>query len=102
MLKDLAHTQKVSCDWIRALKHFARGGSHRIGDCNHFAPGTDEAKQVPCSGHGFPVAGTCACDYAEEFGCVRSTGVDSPLSCQGLQKLPGEAKIVVSYAQVTI
>lgn len=89
--KDLDKTQEVSCDWIRALKHFARGGSHRIGDCHNFAPGTDEAKQVPCSGHGFPVAGTCACDYAEEFD-VRSTGVGLAFELPGLTETPWRGK----------
>jgi hypothetical protein len=89
--KDLDKTQEVSCDWIRALKHFARGGSHRIGNCHNFAPGTDEAKQVPCSGHGFPVAGTCACDYAEEFD-VRSTGVGLAFELPGLTETPWRGK----------
>lgn len=89
--KDLEKTQEVSCDWIRALKHFARGGSHRIGDCHDFAPGTDETTQVPCSGHGFPVAGKCACDYAEEFD-VRSSGVGLAFELPGLSETPWRGK----------
>lgn len=87
--KDLAHTQEVPCDWIRALKHFARGGSYRIGDCHNLAPGTKD--QVPCSGHGFPVSGTCACDYAEEFQ-LRSSGVGLAFELPGLTETPWRGK----------
>ena len=52
--KDLDKQDEAPCDWIRALKHFARGGSYRIGDCHNLAPGTDIETQVPCNGHGFP------------------------------------------------
>lgn len=87
--KDLSHTKEVSCDWIRALKHFARGGSYRVGDCHNLAPGTKD--QIPCSGHGFPVSGTCACDYAEEFE-VRSTGVGLAFELPGLTETPWRGK----------
>lgn len=87
--KDLAHTQQVSCDWIRALKHFARGGSYRVGDCHRLAPGTKD--QVPCSGHGFPVSGTCACDYAEAFE-MRSSGVGLAFELPGLTETPWRGK----------
>lgn len=87
--KDLGHTEEVPCDWIRALKHFARGGSYRVGDCHNLAPGTTD--QVPCSGHGFPVAGTCACDYAEEFE-LRSSGVGLAFELPGLTETPWRGK----------
>ena len=89
--KDLEHTVEVSCDWIRALKHFARGGSYRIGDCTNLAPGTDIEYQVPCSGHGFPQGGTCACDYAEEFE-TRSSGVGLSFEQPGLTETPWRGK----------
>jgi hypothetical protein len=89
--KDLEHTEEVSCDWIRALKHFARGGSYRIGDCTNLAPGTDPEYQVPCSGHGFPQGGTCACDYAEEFE-TRSSGVGLSFEQPGLTETPWRGK----------
>ena len=74
--KDLAHSERVPCDWIRALKHFARGASYRVGDCTNLAPGVGEGvnSQIPCSGHGFLSGGTCACDYPEEFD-LKSTGI---------------------------
>jgi len=87
--KDINHTQQVSCDWIRALKHFARGGSYRVGDCHKLAPGTTD--QVPCSGHGFPVSGTCACDYAEAFE-MRSSGVGLAFELPGLTETPWRGK----------
>jgi hypothetical protein len=87
--KDINHTQQVSCDWIRALKHFARGGSYRVGDCHKLAPGTKD--QVPCSGHGFPVSGTCACDYAEAFE-MRSSGVGLAFELPGLTETPWRGK----------
>lgn len=89
--KDIEHTMEVSCDWIRALKHFARGGSYRIGDCTNLAPGTDIEYQVPCSGHGFPQGGTCACDYAEEFE-TRSSGVGLSFEQPGLDETPWRGK----------
>lgn len=89
--KDIEHTMEVSCDWIRALKHFARGGSYRIGDCTNLAPGTDIVYQVPCSGHGFPQGGTCACDYAEEFE-TRSSGVGLSFEQPGLDETPWRGK----------
>lgn len=89
--KDIEHTQEVPCDWIRALKHFARGGSYRIGDCHNLAPGTDIEYQVPCSGHGFPQGGTCACDYAEESE-LRSSGVGLSFEQPGLTQTPWRGK----------
>lgn len=89
--KDLVHSEEVSCDWIRALKHFARGGSYRIGDCTNLAPGTDIEYQEPCSGHGFPQGGTCACDYAEEFE-TRSSGVGLSFEQPGLTETPWRGK----------
>ena len=89
--KDIEHTQEVPCDWIRALKHFARGGSYRIGDCHNLAPGTDIEYQVPCSGQGFPQGGTCACDYAEEFE-LRSSGVGLAFEQPGLTQTPWRGK----------
>lgn len=89
--KDLEHTEEVPCDWIRALKHFARGGSYRIGDCHNLAPGTNLTTQVPCSGHGFPQAGTCACDYAEQFE-LRSSGVGLVFEQPGLTQTPWRGK----------
>ena len=74
---------------IRALKQFARGGSYRIGDCHYLAPGTKD--QIPCNGHGFPVSGTCACDYAEEFQ-VRSAGVNLAFQLPGLTETPWRGK----------
>ena len=61
--KDLQRRQEVMCSHIRALKHFARGTSYRVGDCEHEAGGT--TNQIPCNGRGFVVSGTCYCDYAE-------------------------------------
>jgi len=61
--KDLERKQEVMCSHIRALKHFARGTSYRVGDCEHEAGGT--TNQIPCNGRGFVVSGTCYCDYAE-------------------------------------
>lgn len=89
--KDLDHSEEVPCDWIRALKHFARGGSYRIGDCHNLAPGTDITTQVPCSGHGFPSAGTCACDYAENFE-LRSSGVGLTFEAPNLRQTPYRGK----------
>ena len=61
--KDLNKTEEVLCSHIRALHHFARGTSYRVGDCTYEAPGTEN--QIPCNGRGFVVSGTCYCDYAE-------------------------------------
>ena len=63
--KDLEHRLEVPCSHIRALKHFARGTSYRVGDCSNEAPGTVD--QVPCSGKGFVVSSKCVCDYAEDL-----------------------------------
>ena len=85
--KDVTHEKGVSCDWIRALKHFARGTSYRAGDCSHMVAGTDTATQVPCSGHGFSSSGTCACDYAEEFD-IRGSGVGLTFEAPNLRQTP--------------
>lgn len=89
--KDVDHTDEAPCDWIRALKHFARGGSYRIGDCHNLAPGTDIETQVPCNGHGFPSAGVCACDYAENFE-LRSSGVGLTFEAPNLRQTPFRGK----------
>lgn len=85
--KDVTHEEEVSCDWIRALKHFARGTSYRAGDCSHLVPGTDMTTQIPCSGHGFSSSGTCACDYAEEFD-IRGSGVGLTFEAPNLRQTP--------------
>ena len=89
--KDVEHTQEVSCDWIRALKHFARGTSYRSGDCSVLAPGADEYYQTPCSGHGFSTSGTCACDYAEEFE-IRGSGAGLSFEAPNLRQTPFRGK----------
>ena len=89
--KDLSHSDEAPCDWIRALKHFARGGSYRIGDCHNLAPGTDIETQIPCNGHGFPSAGVCACDYAENFE-LRSSGVGLTFEAPNLRQTPFRGK----------
>ena len=87
--KDLEHTQWVECEWIRALKHFARGASYRVGDCDHIGPGVGEGveSQIPCSGHGFLSAGTCACDYAEQLD-LKDTGVGMTFELPTLTQTP--------------
>jgi len=91
--KDLDHTENVKCDWIRALKHFARGASYRVGDCHNLGPGVGEgvASQIPCSGHGFLSGGTCACDYAEEFE-IKDTGIGLTFELPNLRQTPFRAK----------
>ena len=87
--KDLEHTEWVDCEWIRALKHFARGSSYRVGDCHHVGPGVGEGinSQIPCSGHGFLSSGTCACDYAENLD-LKDTGVGMTFEFPTLRETP--------------
>ena len=87
--KDLDHSEWVDCEWIRALKHFARGASYRVGDCHHIGPGVGEgvASQIPCSGHGFLSAGTCACDYAENLD-LKDTGIGLTFELPTLRQTP--------------
>jgi len=68
--KDTQRKDEVACSHIRALKHFARGTSYRVGDCMHEAGGTVD--QIPCNGRGFVVSGTCYCDYAETLDISQS------------------------------
>ena len=91
--KDLDHKEHVRCDWIRALKHFARGASYRVGDCHHLGPGVGEgvASQIPCSGHGFLSGGTCACDYAEQFE-IKDTGIGLTFELPNLRQTPFRGK----------
>ena len=91
--KDVEHTERVSCDWIRALKHFARGSSYRASDCSVLVPGTDEQTQIPCSGHGFSSSGTCACDYAEGFD-IRGSGVGLTFEALAYDKHRSEVRAV--------
>ena len=91
--KDLDHDEYVRCDWIRALKHFARGASYRVGDCHNLGPGVGEgvASQIPCSGHGFLSGGTCACDYSEQFE-IKDTGVGLSFELPTLRQTPFRGK----------
>ena len=91
--KDLAHKENVRCDWIRALKHFARGASYRVGDCHNLGPGIGEgvASQIPCSQHGFLSGGSCACDYAEQFE-IKDTGIGLTFELPNLRQTPFRGK----------
>jgi len=91
--KDLDHDEYVRCDWIRALKHFARGASYRVGDCHNLGPGVGEgvASQIPCSGHGFLSGGTCACDYSEQFE-IKDTGIGLSFELPTLRQTPFRGK----------
>ena len=91
--KDVEHNEYTSCDWIRALKHFARGASYRVGDCHNLGPGTGEgvASQIPCSGHGFLSGGTCACDYSEQFE-IKDTGIGLTFELPTLRQTPFRGK----------